>query len=526
LRKLRVGVIDLVSKGPTRALYARVMNANLASIMPQVVGAWCEAEGHEVTFICYTGLENLTEELPESVDLVFIGAFSEAALLAYSLSGLFRSRGAITVLGGPHARCYPEDARKYFDYVLGFTDRAVIREVLRDCEPHRPIGLHLDAKKQPAELPGVRQRWKFIEKTLRKAPLFKLVPMIGSLGCPYTCSFCIDSTVPYQPLDFETLTEDLRFLLQTMKRPRVGWHDPNFGVRFDDYLNAIDKAVPPGRIDFVAESSLSLLSEPHLQRLEKSGFKALLPGVESWYELGNKSKTGQNKGIDKVRKVSDHVNTILRHIPYVQTNFVLGLDGEAGNEPFELTKKFVDMTPGAFPGYSLLSAFGRAAPLNLQYQRANRVLPFPFHFLDNNRAMNLKPENYSWQDFYDRVIDLTRYTFSPKAIFNRFRSTRTAIPRWMNLVRAVSSEGYGRIKYYREVRRRLDTDPEVRRYFDQESNVLPGFYADQIRQDLGPLWSWLPPGALDHDPNAYRKSEDARLDLPAATPEQHGLAAN
>src|SRR3989442_5057527 len=102
VRKLRVGIIDLVTKGPTRALYARVMNANLASIMPQVVGVWCEAEGHDVTFICYTGFEDLVEDLPTDVDLVFIGAFSEAALLAYSLSHLVRSRGASTVLRGPH----------------------------------------------------------------------------------------------------------------------------------------------------------------------------------------------------------------------------------------------------------------------------------------------------------------------------------------------------------------------------------------------------------------------------------------
>src|SRR2546427_3441643 len=100
------------------------MHANLASIMPQVVGVWCEAEGHDVTFVCYTGFENLLKELPADVDLVFIGAFTEAALLAYALSNLFRSRGAVTVLGGPHARCYPEDARQYFDYVLGFTDRS------------------------------------------------------------------------------------------------------------------------------------------------------------------------------------------------------------------------------------------------------------------------------------------------------------------------------------------------------------------------------------------------------------------
>src|SRR2546429_1421032 len=424
------------------------MHANLASIMPQVVGVWCEAEGHEVTLVCYTGLENLIRELPDQVDLVFIGAFTEAALLAYALSNLFRSKGAVTVLGGPHARCYPEDASKYFDYVVGFTDQAVIRDVLQDCSPHRPIGMNLAAKRQPATLPGVRERWKFIEPTLRKAPLFKIVPMIGSLGCPYTCSFCIDSVVPYQPLDFAVLSEDLRFLVRTLRRPRVGWHDPNFGVRFDDYLDAIDAAVPPGSIDFVAESSLSLLSEPHLKRLQRSGFKALLPGIESWYDLGNKSKTGQLKGMDKVRHVSEHVNLILRYVPYVQTNFVLGLDSDAGAEPFELTKRFVDLTPGAFPGYSLLSAFGRAAPLNLQYQRANRVLPFPFHFLDNNRAMNVKPKNCSWRDFYARVIGLTGYTVSWRAIINRFRATRTMIPRWMNVVRAVSSEGFGRLAYY------------------------------------------------------------------------------
>ena len=129
MRRLRVAVIDLVTKGPSRSIYARVMHANLASIMPQVVAVWCEAEGHDVKFVCYTGLEDISDELPDGVDLVFIGAFTEAALLAYALSNRFRAQGAVTVLGGPHARCYPEDARKYFDYVLGFTDREVIREL-------------------------------------------------------------------------------------------------------------------------------------------------------------------------------------------------------------------------------------------------------------------------------------------------------------------------------------------------------------------------------------------------------------
>jgi radical SAM superfamily enzyme YgiQ (UPF0313 family) len=209
LRRLRVTVLDLTNERPTRALYARLMNANLASIMPQAVAVWCEEAGHKVNFVCYTGFENLAEEISADTDVLFIGAFTQAAHLAYAVSNMHRQRGAITILGGPHARCYPEDAARHFDYVLGFTDRTIIEEVLRDRAQHRPAGLQLAAARQPQALPSVESRWKFIEPTLAKAPVLKVVPMIGSLGCPYTCPFCIDSTVEYQPLGYDQMREDL-----------------------------------------------------------------------------------------------------------------------------------------------------------------------------------------------------------------------------------------------------------------------------------------------------------------------------
>ncbi|MDP9227088.1 MAG: radical SAM protein, partial [Actinomycetota bacterium] len=358
------------------------------------------------------------------------------------------------------------------------------------------------AAKQPLEMPTLQERWKFVEPTLAKAPTIKIVPMIGSLGCPYTCSFCIDSTVDYQPLSFVQLRDDLKFLLTKIKNPIVGWHDPNFGVRFDDYMEAVEAAVPQGRMRHIAESSLSLLSEKHLQRLRQNGFQAILPGIESWYDLGNKSKT-RRTGMDKVMQVSEHVNMILRYIPYIQTNFVMGLDGDMGPEPFELTKKFIDLSPGAFPAYSLLSAFGRAAPMNLDYQRAGRVLPFPFHFLNNNHAMNVRPKNYSWPEFYKHLVDVTRYSFSWKAIARRIPATPTMIPKWMNVVRAVSSEGFGRIRYHETILGLLDTDRSVRRYMEGETTQLPEFYASRIRRELGPAYNYLPEGALEHDPNAY-----------------------
>lgn len=295
MRKLHIGIVDIVSKGPTQALWARVMNANLASIMPQAIGVWCRQLGHDVTLVCYTGFEDLLQELPDSLDILFIGAFTEAALTAYSLSNLFRARGAITAIGGPHARCYPEDAVRYFDYVLGFTDRQTLVDVLEDCSQHRPVGVCLSAKRQPKALPGVRERWQFIQPTLKKTPFLKMV-RCSAAWCPYTCSFCIDADIPYQPMDVDVLGEDLTFLLKRFRRPLVAWHDPNFGVRFDECLDMIEEAVPAGSIDFAAESSLSLLSEPHLKRLKRNGFKAVLPGrdlvrprwqIEDWRSAGH-----------------------------------------------------------------------------------------------------------------------------------------------------------------------------------------------------------------------------------------------
>ena len=507
MNRKKIGIIDIATNSGTRSLYRHILHSNYASIMPQAIAVWCAEEGHDVTLVCYTGFGNLIEDLPDDLDLAFIGTFTQGAQFAYALSNRLRSEGTITVLGGPHARCYPEDAQQYFDYVLGFTDKSIIREVLSDCSKHRPIGTYISAKQQPTTLPSVCERWQFIEPILRKAPLVKVVPMLGSMGCPYTCAFCIDASIPYRPFDFDVIKDDLRFLLRQFKRPLVGWHDPNFGIRFDDYMGAIEEAIPPDSITFIAESSLSLLSEPHLKRLKRNGFKAILPGIESWYDLGNKSKTGSRVGIEKVQKISNEVNTILKYIPYVQTNFVFGLDTDHGAEPFELTKRFVDMTPGAYPSYNLLTAYGRAAPLNLNYQRANRVIPLPFHFL-NNDMMNVKPNNYSWTEFYTRMVDLGKHTFSWRSIVNRRKANEEPLAGWLTVPRGMSTRRH-KIGRYVQVHQQLKSDSKFRAYFEQETTELPQFYINRIRKDLGPLWEWLPDGALRYDPNAYLKSEQA-----------------
>jgi len=234
------------------------------------------------------------------------------------------------------------------------------------------------------------------------------------------------------------MKDDLRFLRKKMKRPIVGWHDPNFGVRFNDYLDAIEDAVPPGSVEFITESTRSLVSEKNVNRLVKNGFEAILPSIKSWYDIGDKSRTGRQQGLAIVERVAKQVNMILSHIPYLQANFVSGLDCDEGSEPFELTQRYLILAPGTFPAYSMLSACGISAPLNLKYQRQDRVIPFPSQFLNDKGAMNVQHMNFEWPEFHRHMIHHHVHSFSKGIIIRRWKANRGWIPNTMNVLRATT----------------------------------------------------------------------------------------
>ena len=312
MRRLRIGILDLVTKSPNPSLYGRLMNANLASIMPQVLGVWCEQAGHDVSFVCYTGLEDLLDELPADLDILFIGAFTQSAQLSYALSNLFRKRGAVTVLGGPHARCYPEDASQYFDYVLGFTDRKLVEEVLRECTQHRPIGRSMSAKQQPDELPVARGALEVHRGDAGQgaADQDRADDRQPGLSLHLQLLHRLDGGLPAARLRARS-RDDLGFLLTKMKNPIVGWHDPELR-RPVRRLHGGDRGGGPAGVGCGTSPRAACRCSPSRTSsgCSRTASGAILPGIESWYDMGNKSKTRQ-PGMDKVKQVADHVNMIL-----------------------------------------------------------------------------------------------------------------------------------------------------------------------------------------------------------------------
>jgi hypothetical protein len=479
------------------------MFSNYASLMPQVIGVWCREEGHEVHYSIYTGTQKIKDLLMDKTDIVFISSFSFTAQLAYALSAYYRSQGIVTVLGGPHARSYPEDARLYYDYVLGLTDKDLLLDLLHNFESNTPRGICLSALSQPQSIPGVRETWEFIEQIHKSGSFIKGVSMIGSFGCPYQCDFCIDAEIPYQALDLDLISEDLQFIVKKIKHPVVGWYDPNFGIRFNAIMETIESSVPPGRINFIAESNLATLNEPNLKILQRNGFKMIMLGIESWYEYGQKAKMTSSTGMEKVKRISEQVNLIQRYIPQVHTNIMFGFDSESGPEPFTLTKRFLDLSPGIYPAYAILTVFGKSTTGNLKYETENRVIPFPFHMMHGLNNLNVIPGNYSWEEFYTHLIDLLKYSFSARAMYRRFRNNPMARARWLTLFLSFSVGASGKINHVAHTLENLRKNPDFRSFMEKKTDQIPGFMIEQVKKDLGPMWEWLPDKTLSYAPNRF-----------------------
>ena len=501
MKKLRICIFDLIHNSPSSSLYRRIMFPNYISIMPQIIGVWCREEGHVVNYSIFTGSQKLKDLLIDKTDLVFISSFTYTAQLAYALSNYFRSRGIATVLGGPHARCYPEDACNYFDYVLGLTDKELLKELLHNYELKKQRGTYLTAPSQPLSIPSVRERWEFIEKVHQQFSIVKVVPMIGSFGCPYQCDFCPDSEIPYQTLDMEMIKEDLQFMIKKMKHSIVSWYDPNFGIKFNSVMETIESVVPPGSIDFVAECSLSVLNETNVKRLNSNGFKMIMPGIESWFDYGKKSKTGSSIGMDKVREVAEQVNMIQRYIPQVQTNLMFGLDSDVGPDPFTLTKRFIDYAPAAYPSYALLSVYGRGVKNNIKYELEDRIIPFPFHLMMSVHTLNIIPKHYTWEELFVHFIDLLKYSFSNKAMYRRFNANHMTAPKWITLLLSLTIGGSGKIRYLSAMMKNLRRYPDFQSFVKKETSRVPAFMIEDVKKDLGLLWDWLPDKSLSYDPN-------------------------
>jgi radical SAM superfamily enzyme YgiQ (UPF0313 family) len=483
---MRVGVLEILAlptSSPSKLLYHSLLTKQFGSIMPQAVSVWCRQLGHETEYAIYYGVGDPLRCVSPDLDTLFIACYTQASPLAYALSKVFRSRGIRTVLGGPHAKAFPLDALRFFDYVVKECDRALIVALLRG---EHPPGTILSSSRPVKELPSVEERIPEIRKASllfsRQRYLSTTVPLLSSVGCPYACNFCIDWNNPYRMMPQERLIADLEYVGKNLPGALVAFHDPNFGVRFDDTLEALEAQPQRQRLPYLMESSLSILKPARLKRLGETNCVFVAAGIESWDNYSNKAGAGSKVGGQKVENVAERLRHLYEYVPNLQANMIFGLDTDRGEVPVELTKRFMEMTPFVWPTLNIPIPFGGTPFFEDQHQ-AGRILeemPFGFYYAPYTVTTT---KHYDPKSYYRRLIEMFEFCSSGPMLRQRLKMRKAATGRLIDITRTFSVRA--ELHEYQRILGELEADDSLCRFHQGKRTPLPAFYRAEYDRLLG-----------------------------------------
>jgi radical SAM superfamily enzyme YgiQ (UPF0313 family) len=483
---MRIGIIELimdtVSRNWVNSLYAAHFRRQFYGIVPQAVSVWCRELGHQVFYTTYYGQKDPKSLLPNDLDVVFISAFTQASALAYALAKLYCMEKTLTVIGGPHAKSFPEDCLRFFDIVVKECDKDLIDKILRkEFDP--PSIVSTD---QPlTDLPTVEERMPEIAKAAfsgGKPTLTSFVPILTSVGCPYHCDFCMDWNNKYISLPRERLEADLRFLSRNLPDTLIIYHDPNFAVRFDELMDVFERIPENRRNRYLMQTTLSNLKPSRLQRLRSTKCIFVAPGIESWMNYSNKASVSGKTGREKLEKVIRHFELLRQYFPDLQANFIFGTDADNGNAPVELTKEFIRRLPYVWPAMNIPTPFA-GTPFFDQLHVENRIiksLPLSFYY---RPFLVIKLKNYSALEFYEYLIDLYALITSTAMMGKRIFARSAPEIKVIYTVRAFHLRQ--ELAQLRRVRDMLVKDGEMRAFHEGRSNQLPEFYHQCFEKRLG-----------------------------------------
>ena len=483
---MRVGILDILalpSRHAAETAYRLILTKQFASVTPQAVSVWCRQLGHETFYTTYYGLGDPGRRLPRDLDIVFIACYTQASPLAYALAKIYRRAGVCTVIGGPHAKAFPLDCLRFFDLVVKECDKDLVADILAGrFEP----GSVVSSPKPFDDLPTVEERMPEIRASAfafgRRRTFMTMIPMLASMGCPYSCDFCIDWNNPYRLLSRERLAADLRYLAKHYPGVLIAFHDPNFAVKFDQVIGVLGSLPPGSRLPYLMESSLSILRGARVEQLKETNCIAVAPGIESWVDYSNKAGLGRKAGREKVKQVAEHFRVLHEHVPYLTGNFIFGLDTDAGDEPIALTKEFMDRTPFVFPHINIPMPFG-GTPLydrHLANGRILKAMPFGFYYAP---YLVITLKNYEPVAYYEKLIELFSHSSSRAMLRRRFQSAATWKVKLLHWARTVSTRVD--VKNYRRILGALRQDRRVRDFHEGKSEVLPEFYHQEYRRLFG-----------------------------------------
>ena len=421
----KVGIIDIIhdagaSMSAFSHLETQLVFKQYAAIMPQVVKVWCQRLGCDAFYATHFSQTSLLKQLPSDLDVLFVYCCTQEAHMAYAVSRYYQDRGTLTVLGGPHAHSFPEDASRFFDVLVGSCNEELIGQIIRD----RPRGVELSSK-PPVAFPSVEERIEDIESALFYAGrpfLASNIPVYASVGCPYTCGFCIDYDSKYRTLDTDALEADLRFINQHYPNVTIAFHDANFAVRFDETMGVLEKV--ENKVRYGIGITMSVLSrQSRIDRLRETGCRYVQCGIESLSGFHAKQGRKRTLGLHQANQAAkDFFKTLADNFEMTQANIIFGLDDDAGQDLVDAYIDFVESGDAGIINMCIPTPFAKT-PLYDTLANENRLLPLPFMFYRDS-YLAVRPKHYSALEYYANLVKILKASTSRRAIYGRIANQR------------------------------------------------------------------------------------------------------
>lgn len=303
-------------------------------------------------------------ELVESIaadrpTFVAVSALTASIEDAYALCDALRARRLPVVLGGLHATCCPDEARRHCDSVIIGEGESVWREVLHDaaegCQRptyrgSRPFDL-ADAPIPRFDLLGGGARQRMTLQTER--------------GCPFACDFCGASRLlgSFREKPVRQIAKELDAITAVAPKPWLELADDNTFAGQRDADELLD-VLASAEARYFTEADWRIGEDPAVLRgLAASGCVQVLIGIESlvFRYPGMGAKQAELERIMAAARAIQEAGVV------VNACFIVGADGET-HESLDRLVEFINESPLAEVQITLQTPF----PGTALYERLRR----------------------------------------------------------------------------------------------------------------------------------------------------------
>ena len=321
-------------------------------------------------------------DLEEECDLVGISCMTSNAPRAYRLAGEFRRRGKAVVLGGVHPTLLPEEALRHADSVVIGEAEGVWERLLRDFG---------EGRLQPRyhePTPALDRYVHIGPRRKARKPLFDIVPVMTTRGCPYNCDFCCVHDIFGRRIRHTPVDNVVRDIVDSGGRLFIFLDDNIIGDRA--YARALFQAVAPLRIRWVGQASLSFVKDTELLRLAAdSGCVGLFFGLESVSE----AQLGQmRKSIGGVPEVQEAIRKVKDYGIYFHASLIFGFDSDT-MDTFPRTLDFLERNHISSASINVLTPYPGTRVFR-QLKEEGRLLTEDWSLYDHSTTV-FQPKNMS-----------------------------------------------------------------------------------------------------------------------------------